>query len=32
MEFEGRRVFIILQTEAGLLNREIKAMQRIKND
>ena len=32
MEFEGRRVFIMSQTEAGLLNGEMKAMQRIKND
>ena len=32
MEFEGRRVFIMSQTEAGLLNGEMKAMQGIKND
>ena len=32
IEFEGRKVFIMSQTEAGLLNGEIKAMQRIKND
>ena len=30
--FEGRQVFIMSQTEAGLLNGEMKAMQRIKND
>ncbi|KAL8823039.1 MAG: hypothetical protein Q9191_006239 [Dirinaria sp. TL-2023a] len=32
MKFEGRRVLIMSQTEAGLLNEEMKAMQRIKND
>jgi hypothetical protein len=32
IEFEGRKVFIRSQTEAGLLNGEMKAMQRIKND
>ena len=30
--FEGQQVFIMSQTEAGLLNGEMKAMQRIKND
>lgn len=30
--FEGRQVFIMSQTEARLLNGEMKAMQRIKND
>ena len=30
--FEGRQVFIMSQTEAGLLNGGMKAMQRIKND
>ena len=30
--FEGRQVFIMSQTEAGILNGEMKAMQRIKND
>lgn len=32
IEFEGRKVFIMSQTEAGLSNGEMKAMQRIKND
>ena len=32
IEFEGRKVFIMSQTETGLLNGEMKAMQRIKND
>ncbi len=32
IEFEGRKVFIMSQTDAGLLNGEMKAMQRIKND
>ncbi len=32
IEFEGRKVFIMSQTEAGLFNGEMKAMQRIKND
>ncbi len=32
IEFEGRKVFIMSQTEAGLFNEEMKAMQRIKND
>ena len=32
IEFEGRKVFIMSQTEAGIFNREMKAMQRIKND
>ena len=32
IDFEGRQVFIMSQTEAGLLNGEMKAMQRIKND
>ena len=32
MKFEERRVFIMSQTEAELLNEEMKAMQRIKND
>ena len=30
--FEGRQVFMMSQTESGLLNGEMKAMQRIKND
>lgn len=32
IQFEGRKVFIMSQTEAGLLNGEMKATQRIKND
>ena len=32
IEFEGRKVFIMSQTEARLFNGEMKAMQRIKND
>ena len=32
IEFEGLKVFIIAQKEAGLFNGEMKAMQRIKND
>ena len=32
IDFEGRKIFILSQTEAGLLNGEMKTMQRIKND
>ena len=32
IQFEGRKVFIMSQTEAGLLNGEMKATQRIEND
>ena len=30
IEFEGRQVFVMSQTEAGLMNGEMKALQRIK--
>jgi len=32
IEFEGRKIFIMSQTDAELLNEEMKTMQRIKND
>jgi len=32
IDFEGRKIFILSQTEAELLNEEMKTMQRIKND
>ena len=32
IEFKGKKVFIMSQTEAELFNEEIKAMQQIKND